>query len=763
VGGILNFISYAGGGIWKICNFNVCNIRIHIKKYNKSTKRRICIMYTAYDAIREKNIKKYGIDGPEAPKVIEYVRKRANGKDGEFIEVPVSDLEKHAIHFIRKRCEELRFNPNYMDFEDREGYSLVDSKNEIRIPYNMEKDTDRLCLETAVHRFLESGVKEDAFDIYYIFLEMFFGEYKKTKKMIESLSEVESNASSLLMKHRDHYSHSVYVFLIGLAIYDSSESYRKKYNSMYNLDGKDAAHHFLKYWGLSALFHDIGYPFELPFEEVKSYFGENEKKAPYVCYKDMDEFVTLDEAQRKKAKKMYSNYDCKRMDDILIYRINECLGKHYNTRPHNEKIPGVIPGEDYVSYLTKVFRWKPADPKAFGGYMDHGYFSAMVLMKNLFDILDEEEFKEGDMGYTDALTAIVLHNSIFKRVIQANDFGLDGFDMNRDAIRCEWHPLAYLLMLCDELQCWDRTSYGQNSRLEVHAMGCDLKFDEDRITAVYKFDKAMEEKANRKNSDEYLAVGGTYKKMYNKKSVGERGRITKFQYDIEEIVALNREGELALDVEYEFTDDIKYRKTYLSQTSFMHLYDFAVILSGRKKFEIKDADKDAALREKMEAEFEKKPLEYKLIDIERVKKFAKYLDAINSFYTDKPVAYPPLTEFTKEDMDKIGPLEHERWLWGHHVMGWKYGKKYEECEDKATVRELTRTHKLMLSPDRYKEDKNGLKDRYNHENAKDHYDNVLDDGYRDKDTEPMNKLLNLLSMLDGVKFYRLVQEEDDEA
>jgi hypothetical protein len=724
-------------------------------------------MYTAYEAIRKKNMDKYHIDGPKAPEVIKKIRKRKKGKEEDFDFIQVSNLEEHAIHFIRESCNELRFNrdPKYMNFEDNEGTSL--KKNQI--PYNMEMDTDRLCLETAVHRFLESGVKEDAFDIYYIFLEMFLGEYKKTKKMIESLSEFESNASSLLMKHRDHYSHSVYVFLIGLAVYDSSESYRKKYNSMYNLDDKNGPHHFLKYWGLSALFHDIGYPFELPFEEVKSYFGENEKKAPYVCYKDMDEFVTLDEAQRKKAKKMYSNYDCKRMDDILIYRINECLGKHYNTRPHNEKIPGVIPGEDYVSYLTKVFRWKPADPKAFGGYMDHGYFSAMVLMKNLFDILDEEEFKEGDMGYTDALTAIVLHNSIFKRVIQANDFGLDGFDMDRDALRCEWHPLAYLLMLCDELQCWDRTSYGQNSRLEVHAMGCDLEFDGDKITAVYKFDEAMKEKSKRKD------VGGTYKKMHNKKSVGERGEITKFQYDIEEIVALNRDGELALYVKPVFTADIKYRKTYLSQSNFMHLYDFAVILSGRKKFEIKDADNDTVMREKLEKNFEERSLEYKLVDIERVKKFAKYLDAIDCFYTDKPVAYPPLTEFTDKDMDKIGPLEHERWLWGHHVMGWEYGEEYENFSDdkEYNVRELTRTHKLMLSPDRYKEDKNeedkneedknGLKDRYNHENAKDHYDNVLDDGDRKKDTEPMNKLLKILSMLDGVKFYRLAQEEDDEA
>ena len=47
---------------------------------------------------------------------------------------------------------------------------------------------------------------------------------------------------------------------------------------------------------------------------------------------------------------------------------------------------------------------------------------------------------------------------------------------------------------------------------------------------------------------------------------------------------------------------------------------------------------------------------------------------------------------------------------------------------------------------------------YTYENAIKHY-MLLPDSEKDKDTEPMNKLLYLLSMLDGVKFYRLIFEE----
>jgi hypothetical protein len=103
--------------------------------------------------------------------------------------------------------------------------------------------------------------------------------------MVELLSEYESNGSSLLMKHRDHYSHSVYVFTLGLAIYETNSIFRRKFMEFYgfNPDGgkpqeRKAANMFLEFWGLTAFFHDIGYPFELPFEQVISYFEVDSKE-----------------------------------------------------------------------------------------------------------------------------------------------------------------------------------------------------------------------------------------------------------------------------------------------------------------------------------------------------------------------------------------------------------------------------------------------------------------------------------------------------
>ena len=43
-------------------------------------------------------------------------------------------------------------------------------------------------------------------------------------------------------------------------------------------------------------------------------------------------------------------------------------------------------------------------------------------------------------------------------------------------------------MLCDELQCWDRTAYGRNSRTELHPMSAEFDFTGPSVTAVYYYD-----------------------------------------------------------------------------------------------------------------------------------------------------------------------------------------------------------------------------------------------------------------------------------
>ena len=196
-------------------------------------------------------------------------------------------------------------------------------------------------------------------------------------------------------------------------------------------------------------------------------------------------------------------------------------------------------------------------------------------------------------------------------------------------------------------------------------------------------------------------------------------------------------------------NDRKNKHIFLSSSNFLHLYDFAVALHGRNR------SQDTPTEE-LEKQFETLSLEYQLSTLGRAKNFSRYLDAINCFYTDKPVDYEMVTEFTPEQAAVFAPLEHERWIRDHQKMGWVYGKDYENVplpggtdpsspkgkELRGALREQMRCHKLAMD---------GV---VSTEDIRDHY-LALPERYRDLDWKPFNSMLKLLKKFDGLRIYSL--------
>ena len=242
-------------------------------------------------------------------------------------------------------------------------------------------------------------------------------------------------------------------------------------------------------------------------------------------------------------------------------------------------------------------------------------------------------------------------------------------------------------------------------------MWCDFSFTDNDIQANYRYDNQFD--------NEKKKSGGSYKKM--------QGSPSKFIQDIEKIVCINQEGTLSLKIETSFIKNNRQTKTYLSHSSFLHLYNFAVALNARYQCgSVESIDPS-----KLEESFNQLSLEYKLSNILQAKAFARYLEAIGCFYTDRPVEYEMLDEFTPSNMDVIGPLEHERWRQEKLSMGWQLDDAYLNMENNKEVRELTRTHSLMV--EEYGE---------------------LDATDQAKDTEPMNYMLRLIEEFDGLRIYR---------
>ncbi len=674
--------------------------------------------YTAIENMRRKNQARFGADvGPKQPPLY---RNRKNG----------NDLKSAALRFLHTRCEELRFDAAKEAEENESGVYQGTSLKSGQIPYNMQMDIDRLCLEKALESFIDSGVAEDAYGVYYCFLVLFFGQYRKSKRMVELLSEYEANGSSLLMKHRDHYSHSVYVFALGLAVYESSEAYRRSFRRFYHLEDKkenEIANLFLEYWGLTSLFHDIGYPFELPFEQVLSYFEVDEqergKGSLFLAYRSVEALTGLDAAAGDRLETLYRRRFAT-TSELLAFDITKKLGESYGFT------------EDY---MLDVLNRKPTHPDEFGYYMDHAFFSAARLCQELFRILKPERITE---MHVDALSAIMLHNSLYKFAIA---FYKDKKPEKRRApLRMELHPLAWLLMLCDELQCWDRTAYGRNSRRELHPISASFDFSGQAISAVYRYDAAEHEKIEEfERQRAAYEADPTGKKPRLKAYSDMAGEKPDFTADIERIVDTSA---IPLTVRAELRRvDREKKRTYLSGSNFLHFFDFAVALHARSM-------PGKPTREEMLEKFNACSLEYRLSTMGRTRHFAAYLNAIGCFYTDKPVDFDLVTRFSAGDAAIFAPMEHERWVREHQAMGWRYGKDYEtlpldvpEKEEKAAraaLREQLRCHKLCMDG------------RPTHDEIRAHYQR-LPRAYQDLDWKPFNKLLELLKSMEGSHIYRL--------
>ena len=155
--------------------------------------------------------------------------------------------------------------------------------------YRNGHDYKRL-LTSAIDVFFEYESNYTAFEVYQAFFMIYQiipgdkSEEKDTKTDIVSepntlldlvniMKDYEQKTGDLIERQRDHFIHSVNVFLLGLAVYSQNKNYRQAfkeyidssdYEKYYKTeDGEFSDEEFLYRWGVASLFHDIGYPFPL--------------------------------------------------------------------------------------------------------------------------------------------------------------------------------------------------------------------------------------------------------------------------------------------------------------------------------------------------------------------------------------------------------------------------------------------------------------------------------------------------------------------
>jgi hypothetical protein len=321
-------------------------------------------------------------------------------------------------------------------------------------------------LEQSIFSFLASETKDTAFDVY----KVFFGTYRIILEgsknpfldLLDMLSAYEERAATLIDKQRDHYIHSVNVFILGICIYVQNTKFRKIFEETtldeikYPENYKSKNEEFFFRWGLASLFHDVGYPVEIIGKQIESFlqFATNadrdNTKGEIKAHLEFENFRRLNSIAEVLPKKDFvKNFyeqnessvyvDLLQPIDLLAQKIHLTLG---------------IPIENIKNKLDTFI----ADMAKYG-FIDHGFYSAIIVLKwygYLTQIIGQNPLRFYN-AIVDSAGAILLHN-YYRNVIQ-KQFGCG-------PLAAEKYPIAYLLMFCDEMQEWNRARLWNHRKIQ---------------------------------------------------------------------------------------------------------------------------------------------------------------------------------------------------------------------------------------------------------------------------------------------------------
>ena len=301
-------------------------------------------------------------------------------------------------------------------------------------------------LRQSINEFLESETKQSALAVY----DAFFGSYRITLggadnrfiDLLDVLRCYEENAATLIDRQRDHYTHSVNVFILGLCIYIENANFRTAFDAA-NLNKTnyqnfyDTKHEeFFYRWGIASLFHDVGYPIEIIGKQLKKFLefvsdvGGGETLKHRLEFENFEELNRIAEViPREKFTRAYynkyassSNLDLLKPIDLLAHKLRISLGVDLGA------VKAALDG--FVDTMSKF------------GFIDHGFYSAIIVLKWYGFLIQSCQYKPEYFFYPvlDSASAILPHNH-YKNVIMKSPFE-KGYLTPRE------HPIAFLLILC---------------------------------------------------------------------------------------------------------------------------------------------------------------------------------------------------------------------------------------------------------------------------------------------------------------------------
>lgn len=530
-------------------------------------------------------------------------------------------------------------------------------------------------LKAGIDVFLDNENAYNAYEIYQTFFMIYqiTAENKSEKvtdtsivnepntllDLVKIMKKYEENTGDLIEKQRDHFIHSVNVFLLGLAIYSQNKSYRdafqtyvinSPYEKYYKIDNEFSNEEFLYRWGVAALFHDIGYPVEIIGKQLNKFINDSVKSisSAYgadtaIDFKDFNEFNTIVKIEPDFADNYTKVYP--RSKFLNLFKPTDIMAQKIATDFESVDVNRVAKHLDsFVNIMGE------------SGFIDHGFFSA-ILVLNSYGYLIQKYAKNHDFFFypiVDSATAILLHN-YYRNVLQKKPFNLP-------ALHPSQNPLAFLLILCDELQEWNRQPFGIKDKKRSHVNDLNLTIDNTRLEVDYIVKSGSIGLGFSEDKEELL------KNVLSIPSVFRRGLMvfTDVKHDSEimrKIVKseiqppntlLRNVENLALHIHQQYVDTTK----------------------AQYEEKLANGELDDATKEKYEnlVDFDSLSPHLKLANIRQARSIPKKLNMIGCELANMSDKREAITEFSENEVLDLAIYEHDEWCEEKLGQGWTYGE-----------------------------------------------------------------------------------------
>ena len=502
-------------------------------------------------------------------------------------------------------------------------------------------------MHQALLEFLKNETKDTAFAVYQSFFDSYRiileGQGNKFTDLLDVLLNYEKSAATLIDRQRDHYIHSVNVFLLGLCIYSQNKNFRAAFD-LVNLDKSDYSlsydtrhEEFFYRWGLAALFHDVGYPIEIIGKQFKKFMNfatkvENDNVVKsHLAFEDYDDLNSITEIIPKRdfILNYYQKYEsCVYVDllkptDLLAHKLHLSLGVDL------KEIKDAL--NNFVNIMAEF------------GFIDHGFYSAIILLRWYGYLIQKSQYKPEYFFYPilDSASAILLHN-YYRNVIMKPPFG-------KGSLAADEHPIAFLLILCDELQEWNREAYGTLDLQRPQAANVILSINEKRLDLTYMTGKALLPEDFASKKEELLS------KVLNMKSVFTDG------------FSLGCESKYALA---ELARELKGDSHPTARPLIDTLESLAIEIHNH-------------YNRKQREQFPDKPLDYpNFSDLPDELKYSNLrqarsiVDKLNlTGWEMRPIGSEGkmITQIPEPIVEVLAVMEHDAWVKERTDLGWKYG------------------------------------------------------------------------------------------